>query len=221
LGKQAKAEAGARARILEAGWDLIVERGLSAASMGQVAEAAGVSRQSVYLHFGSRAGLLVAMARHHDENSPLRAKARAARKEAPPKLLDAYFGSWLDYLCEIFPVAQLLSAASVTDPEAAVAFNDRMASLRAAMAEVMTAISEAGMLRDDWTIEQATDFAWALTHVDSWRHLVVERGWAREEAKRRMLAALQRLLLRESTGSRVTHDPQRSKSNISAPQEGK
>ena len=42
-----------------------------------VARAAGVSRQAVYLHFGSRAGLLVAMARHHDRTSGF--AERAAR----------------------------------------------------------------------------------------------------------------------------------------------
>ena len=37
--------------------------------MKDIAAAAGVSRQLVYFHYGNRAGLLTAMARHRDEAS--------------------------------------------------------------------------------------------------------------------------------------------------------
>ena len=164
--------------------------------MAEIAKAAGVSRQAVYLHFGSRAGLLVAMARHHDSTSGLLAKIVAIREQAsPPELLDAYFGSWLDYLREIFPVARLLSVGSVTDPEAALAWNDRMERLRAGIADVMRVLQQAGLLASGWSIQEATDWAWSQTHVDAWRHLVDERGWESESAKARILASLRASLL--------------------------
>ena len=191
--------AGARPRILEAAWNLIVERGLAAASMAQVANAAGVSRQALYLHFGSRAGLLVAMAQHRDATSPLFARIRKVRAEAEPsELLAAYFDSWLDYLAEIFPVARLLSAAAVADSEAAVAWDDRMASLRAAISRVMQDLARNGLLARDWTPEAAAEWAWSQTHVDSWRHLVDECGWPPSQAKRQILAALRTMLLSQS-----------------------
>ena len=196
MAERIRSETEATTRIIEAAWDMIVQRGLSDSSMAVIAKAAGVSRQAVYLHFGSRAGLLVAMARHHDSTSKLLARIVAVREQAsPPELLDAYFGSWLDYLREIFPVARLLSVASVTDPEAALAWNDRMEELRAGIAGVMRTLREAGLLAEGWSIHEATDWTWSQTHVDAWRHLVDERGWESERAKARILATLRASLL--------------------------
>ena len=55
-----------RARILEAAWARVRDQGPSALSVKAIADAAGVSRQLVYFHYGTRAGLIVAMARHRD-----------------------------------------------------------------------------------------------------------------------------------------------------------
>src|SRR5215203_1794688 len=56
-----------RTRILEATWRLMVGRNGRGVRMRDVAEEAGVSRQAVYDHFGSRADLMVATARYGDE----------------------------------------------------------------------------------------------------------------------------------------------------------
>ena len=58
-----------RARILDAAFDRVRDGGTGAVSVKAIAAAAGVSRQLVYFHYGSRAGLLLAMARHRDESS--------------------------------------------------------------------------------------------------------------------------------------------------------
>lgn len=67
---QAKTEA-----ILEAASSVMSERGLSA-SMGEIARRAGVSKQTIYNHYGSKAALIAAMARR-------RATRHAAPLEAP------------------------------------------------------------------------------------------------------------------------------------------
>jgi len=50
-----------RVAILDAAWELIVERGKLDVGQAEIAAKAGVSRQTIYLAFGGRAGLLVAM----------------------------------------------------------------------------------------------------------------------------------------------------------------
>ena len=50
-----------RTRILETAWRLIGERQDASVSLLEIAREAGVSRQTVYVNFGSRAGLLLAM----------------------------------------------------------------------------------------------------------------------------------------------------------------
>jgi AcrR family transcriptional regulator len=195
------ADAGTRGRILDVAWNLIVARGLTDVSMGEIAKDAGVSRQALYLHFGSRAGLLVAMARHHDDYSPRVARLRKLREEAVSgeRLFEEYFNVWLDYVPDIFPVAHTLAAAAATDPEASLAWNDRMEALRAGIARVMDNLHRAGRLKPGWSVRTATDWAWSQAHIDVWRHLVVERGWSPKDAKARIMATLRDGLIRGDT----------------------
>src|SRR5688572_12239010 len=55
-----------RLAILEAAWKRLSIPG-DPARLEDIAADAGVTRQSVYLHFGSRGGLLVAVVQHMDE----------------------------------------------------------------------------------------------------------------------------------------------------------
>lgn len=49
-----------RTRMMDAAADLFTEQGFSNTSMDKVAERAGVSKQTVYSHFGSKEGIFVA-----------------------------------------------------------------------------------------------------------------------------------------------------------------
>ena len=63
-------KADTRQRILGAALKLMRE-GAAGASLVQIAKAAGVSRQAVYLHFADRADLYLALVRHVDESRDL------------------------------------------------------------------------------------------------------------------------------------------------------
>ncbi|MBA1276062.1 TetR/AcrR family transcriptional regulator [Stutzerimonas azotifigens] len=57
-----------RARqLLETAWQLVREEGTEALTLGRLAERSGVTKPLVYDHFGTRAGLLVALYRDFDE----------------------------------------------------------------------------------------------------------------------------------------------------------
>ena len=56
-----------RERILDSTLQLLESGGGSKVRMSDIARQAGVSRQAVYLHYPSRAELLVAATRHLDE----------------------------------------------------------------------------------------------------------------------------------------------------------
>src|SRR3954466_115764 len=117
-----------REQILDAAWRRVHEHGASAISVKDIAADAGVSRQLVYFHYGNRAGLLTAMARHRDESSGF---ARAVAAGAP---LEELLRAWCDYLPEILPVARALEAALVTGDEGGSAWRDRMSELHAIFA---------------------------------------------------------------------------------------
>lgn len=171
------------ARILDAAWQLVVDRGRADVGLGEIAKAAGVSRQSIYLAFGNRAGLLVAMARRADAASPhsRRMGALARGRGADARTLVHFVRAWLRHLPEVYPVGTLLLAAAATDADAAAVLQDRLVgSLLGAYRDILERLAAAGQLVPGWTAERAADCCWSLTHIDAWRHLVVERGWQPE-----------------------------------------
>ena len=170
-----------RARILETGWRLARERGLAAVTVAEIAAAAGVSRQLVYVHFSGRAGLLVAMTRHQDARSGFRARAFATRDLEPVAALEALMRAWHAYLPEILPVVGELEASLLTGGEAAVAWRDRMGELREAFRFAVERIAAAGALAAGWTVDAAADWVWARCGPANRVHLVAERGWDAEE----------------------------------------
>ena len=169
-----------KTRILETAWTLVNERGIGV-GVGEIAAAAGVSRQLVYVHFTSRAGLLVAMARHQDARSGFRERALATRELPPAQALDRLVRAWCEYLPEILPVALGLEAALIAGEEGAVAWRDRMGELHQAFRHATARLAEAGELAPGWSPERAADWAWAQVQPSTWLHLVIERGWSAEE----------------------------------------
>jgi AcrR family transcriptional regulator len=169
-----------RARVLDAAWQRVLERGSAGVSVKDIAAAAGVSRQLVYFHYGSRAGLLTAMARRRDEASGF-ARALAAGAD-----LEGLLRAWCDYLPEILPVARALEAALVTGDEGGAAWRDRMAELHAVFARAVRHIE----LADGWTPDAAADWIWARVQPSAYAHLVGERGWTHAEFAERVVASL-------------------------------
>jgi len=114
--------------ILEAAWRLISTDGLANASQARIAAEARVSRQTIFYAFGSRAGLLTAMLRHMDQQSPEIRRLQALSASEGCNAADAfdYLDAWLDYLPRVYPVAILLDAASLTAKDARAAIDDRM-----------------------------------------------------------------------------------------------
>jgi AcrR family transcriptional regulator len=184
-----------RGRILDTAWRMARERGLGAVTIAQIAAAAGVSRQLVYVHFSSRPGLLVAMARHQDARSGFRARAFATRELEPVAALEALLRAWHDYVPEIQPVAGELEAALLTGGEAADAWRDRMGELHEAFRLAVARIAQAGALADGWTADTAADWVWARCQPSGRVLLVAERGWDPAEYAERSIASILHELL--------------------------
>jgi AcrR family transcriptional regulator len=179
-----------RARILEVAFELVRTKGASAVTMQDVADAAGVTRQLVYVHFGDRAGLLVAMARHRDERSGFSERVTATRRLPPAEGLEALLRAWWDYLPEILPVAAALQSAAATSEDAAAAWHDRMDDLHAAFRVALRRLQRAGRLAPGWTVDAAADWIWMRSHLSGWQQLVVERGWAPRRYVERSLSSI-------------------------------
>ncbi|HKV98086.1 MAG TPA: TetR/AcrR family transcriptional regulator [Gammaproteobacteria bacterium] len=86
---------GKRETILEAARKLFLEVGFGAASMDAIADAAKVSKQTVYNHFGSKEELFAAMVRETCDTMTL-AFAEAAKDGNPEKTLRSIARRFMD-----------------------------------------------------------------------------------------------------------------------------
>jgi AcrR family transcriptional regulator len=168
-----------RTRILEATWRLMEERRGQGVRMRDVAEAAGVSRQAVYDHFGSRAELMVATARYGDEVRGLEERQRRYRAATTGvERLEAYVEFWGNYIPEIYGIARALLAARETDQAVAAAWDDRMGAVRASCRNIIEALHRDGMLAPEWSRDEAIDLMWTMLSIRNWEQLTIECGWS-------------------------------------------
>lgn len=181
-----------RAGILDVAWRVLAERGTDA-SIGEIADAVGLTRQAIYVHFRSRGGLLVALVRRADERAGIHARFRAALATPDPRQrLDAFLRVWFDFVPTIHPVASSLMRARADDPDAARAWADRMAALRHGFAALARSLRRDAALAADWTAPAAADFLWAGSSLHTWELLAIDRGWGATKTSkilRRSLAA--------------------------------
>ena len=179
-----------RARILETAWDRVRDGGTAAVSVKDIAAAAGVSRQLVYFHYGNRAGLLTAMARHRDDTSGFRRRVAATRELAPVEALEALLREWCEYLPELAGVARALEAALVTGDEGGDAWRDRMSELHEAFRLAVARVAKEDRLAGGWTVRRAADWIWARLQPSAYAHLVEERGWSAADYTQRTIDSL-------------------------------
>ncbi|HEX6721513.1 MAG TPA: TetR/AcrR family transcriptional regulator [Burkholderiaceae bacterium] len=182
--------------MLQAAWALIDARGHANFSLVELASETGLSRQTLYLLFGSRAGLLTALVEHLDANSGVPARL-AALREGGTHNFEAYLRAWFDYLPVVLPLARALSAAGATgDEDARLALQSGIAKLRHGFTRMARALHDERRMRAGWTVAQAADWMVALTHVDLWQHLVVEARWKPADHVDRVVATLRETLLK-------------------------
>ena len=169
-----------KTRILETTWKLL-ESGGRGVRMSDIAKAAGISRQALYLHFPNRAELLVATTRHVDTVKDVDARLRRSRSASSGiERLHAFIEAWSGYIPEIHGLSVALRAMRASDQAAADAWDDRMQAVRHGCAAAVRAVAEDRVLNPNLTEETATDLLWTLLSVENWEHLIQECGWSQK-----------------------------------------
>ena len=157
--------------------------------MSDIAKAAKVSRQAVYLHFETRAELLVATTAFMDE--ALDVEARLAPFRAAQSGIDkieALVRFWGDYVHEIQGVARALLAMRATDEAARTAWDARMATFRADCMSSIRSLSHDRLLADLWEVEVAGALFCSMLSFDTWESLTKEAEWTTEDYVDRLTA---------------------------------
>lgn len=159
--------------------------------MSEIARSAGLSRQGVYLHFPTRAALLLALVQEADEASGIERRcAQALSADDPREAFEGFLRTWLRYVATIQPLAAVLLAARREDGEVARAWEDRNALLRRGLATATERLERDGLLRDGLSAIAAGELAGALTAVGVWEELVLDRGWSRRRVEQELTAAV-------------------------------
>ena len=175
----AKKKTDTRTRILETTWRLLEQHRGQGVQMGDIAEAVGISRQALYLHFSSRAELMIATIQYVDEvkgfNERLNQLSVATTGIA---LLDSSVDVWGNYLPEIYGLAKVLLNTRDTDEAAAAAWNDRMNCLRDVCHQIVAALKREGNLAPGWSQDDAVDMLWTMLSIHNWEQLTIDCGWS-------------------------------------------
>ena len=171
-----------RTRILKACLALLVEGAGNGIRMSDIARRAGVSRQALYLHFQTRADLVIAATKLQDEETRTAERLQPSRSaKTGRERMSAYIRAWCSYIPVIYPVVQTILHLSEVDEEVARAWRQRMEDMREGCEAAIAALERDGDLPDHFDRQTATDLLWTMVSVRSWELLTRERGWSEEK----------------------------------------
>ena len=180
-----------RERILAATWELLEERGQ--VRLAEVAARSGVSRQAVYLHFGDRVGLLVALVDHIDLALGS-LTLRQAVFDAPDGVesLRRWVETMSWYTAKIDAVSRVLECGQYHDEALAAAWRNRMSRRRDDLVGwIIKRIAREGRLAPGWSVKTAADLVYVVTMPASWRELTIALGWSHQAYARHVTGMLQ------------------------------
>jgi len=185
-----------REDILDKAWDLVAQGGADV-SMADIANAVGITRQSIYIHFKSRGGLLDALVKRADEREKIIENLeQAIETTSARERLDKCLTIWFDFIPVIHPVATDLIALRKHDADAAFAWNDRMKDLHELFHRLTDSLARDEKLSPFWSASDAADYLWVSVSVQSWDLLVGDRGWTQKRASDTLKKSMSQLFLK-------------------------
>jgi AcrR family transcriptional regulator len=186
-----------RRRILDAVAQRLRDAPTEPVSLDQVARLARVARSTIYLIFGSRAGLFDAFTENLADRTGLaRLSEAVANPDARQHLREGIAAGYRMYAKD--PVVyRVLFSMNHLDPASTGGAVERMEERRAGgMAYLARRLAQASLLRDDLTTPQATDLLWMLCSFETFDALYTDRGKSLEEAVELIILAAECSLCR-------------------------
>ena len=165
------APARTRERVVAAVRDLLREGAFHEATVEQVATRAGLSRATVYQHFGSRLGLVDAICETFDANPALIAIRETVRNAAPSTALDRAIADTVGFWASEEAVLEPLYGAAAVDPAAGDLVARQRADRHGEFARLLGRLDEAGLLRPGLAVAEALGILLVLTSFETFREL--------------------------------------------------
>lgn len=190
-----KEKVSGKEKILEAALALVTKRGGADVSMEQVARAARMSRQAVYLHFADRSALFLALVRYSDERRGLNEEIKHI--ENAPTGLEAMrrmVSLQARKNNEIWAAARALDAVRRTDRAVEKSWQDRLQHRLEGCRGIVRRVQQDGDLLPEMDLETAADLLWTITSLRMWEDLVLSRRWSAQKYEQWVYATLLRSL---------------------------
>lgn len=184
-----------RRRILEAVYERLRTAPAESVSVDGVAGDAGVSRSTVYVIFGSRAGLFDAFGEYLFERAGF---ARLVEAAAHPDAREHLHGSLrvsVDLHAAERDVGRAFYAAALVDPDALAGVPRRLEERRLrGMKHLAKRMREQGVLRPGISEAEAVDILWVIASFESFDLLYTGRKLSRAKTADRLIAMAERAL---------------------------
>jgi AcrR family transcriptional regulator len=182
-----------RRKILDAVYERLREAPAERVSVDRVAREAGVARSTVYLDFGSRAGLFRALRRDLVERVGYDRLIEATRHPDPRVTLRQGLRRTVEMYSAERDVFRALESMAQLDPDAVPgsAAEERTAG----MAGLAMRLKKKGYLREGLSAKNAADLLFVLTSFDAFDLLYTARGLGVEAVATRLTETAERTLL--------------------------
>ncbi|GAA4801162.1 hypothetical protein GCM10023200_42480 [Actinomycetospora chlora] len=191
-----------RRAVVAAAAAMFAERGYTASSLREVADAAGVARPTVAAAFGSKPALLRQVVDEalagDDEPVPVADRpwfAPVWEAGDPAGVLDAYAGVCTVIGRRAARIFEVVHQAAADSAELAELWAGLLHNRRLGARMVVRRARETGPLRDDLTDDHAIDALWVLNDPALYGALVHERGWPEDQHRRWLARQMQAALL--------------------------
>lgn len=173
---RAEAAEDTRRRILDAVHQRLRDAPTEPVSLEKVAQLAKVARTTIYLAFGSRAGMFDAFTEDLNERSGLPDLTEAvAHPDAREHLRGGLRASARMYAADP-DIYRVLFAMARLDPDSVGGAIERMEERRAGgMAHLARRLDEQGLLRPDVSVDEAADTLWVLASFEAFDLLYTGR----------------------------------------------
>ena len=202
--RRARARA-TRVAIVSAAGRLFTEQGYTATTMPAIAEAAEVTRATVFNSVGGKAQVLKACydiaVVGDDEHLPLFRRPEMEAMFAEPdagRTLEHYARIIAGVGRRIGDLYEVFRLASGADPEVRKLWEEIQRERLLGATHFVRMLAAKAPLRSDLSVEEAADIVWV--HIDNglYRRLVSERGWSHEQFERWFERTLRTQLLEQS-----------------------
>jgi AcrR family transcriptional regulator len=194
---RAEAAMATRQRILEVTRECLAKVPIENVGLEVIAARARVVRSTIYKIFGSRQGLMVAVAEDLLRRGGFDQLGRAFRHPDPRVALESSLREGARLYAEQHAVGRAILTLAALDSDLAHAAARLEFGRKEGMADLARRLKAKGYLRAGVTESQAADVLWVLTSFTTFSQLFVDRELSVDDVAARLISIARRTICRD------------------------